>query len=585
MTADNKEQDCNEIDFYALGRHTERIFVPADVDMADPGQVVLLYENLLDREIDSANALEGFIHDRSELDAALDQQSSILYIRMTCQTDDPARAEQFKKFTEEVLPAVKPLADKLDRKYLAACEKFDHDADRYAVYDKGIQTDIDLFRKENVDLETQDSLLTQEYQTICGAMTVEFDGKEQTMPAMRKYLQQTDREMREKAWRAMTGRRLADSEKIDDIFDKMILLREKIAKNADCENFRDYRFLSWHRFDYTPADCRDYHSTIEKCVVPLLEKIYRRKAEQMSLDKLRPWDTVVDPQGKEPLKPFADIGEFVSGMEQIFKRVDNQLGEQFADMASLGLLDLASRKGKAPGGYQCGLNELRKPFIFMNSVCSDDDLRVLLHEGGHAFHTYACQDDPLVAYRQAPLEFCEVASMSMELLGAPHLDVFYNEADAKRSRRDHLHGVIQGMVWVAIIDSFQHWLYENPTHTRQARLDKWQQIHQRYIGRLIDQSGLEEMQKYDWQRIPHIFQTPFYYIEYGIAQIGALQMWRQSKKDRSAALDNYRNALAFGGAKGLADLFGAADLKFGFTEDVVTPLVEALSDELDTLYE
>lgn len=581
MTADKSQQ--HQINFHDLPKFAPRTFVPADVDMKDAGQVVMLYETLLDRPIDSPHTLEGFIHDRSELDAALDQQGSILYIRMTCQTDDPVSADNYKNFIESVLPAIKPLNDKLDKKYLAVCDKYERGTQRYELYNRCMRTDVSLFRQHNVGLETEDSLLVQQYQTLCGAMTVDYDGKEQTMPAMRKYLRQTDRTVRESAWRAMSDRRLVDCEQIDDIFDKMLSLRDRIAKNAGSANFRDHRFLSWHRFDYTPADCRDYHTAIENCVVPLLEKIEAQKASQMQLDKLKPWDTVVDPQGKGPLEPFENIPEFVAGMEKIFTRVDPQLGEQFADMASLGLLDLQSRKGKAPGGYQCGLTEVRKPFIFMNSVGADDDLRTLLHEGGHAFHTYACQSDPLVAYRQATLEFCEVASMSMELLGAPYLNEFYSEDDAKRSRRDHLQGVVRGMAWVAIIDSFQHWLYENPTHTKQDRLDKWTEIHKRFTGSGTDYTGLENYRKYDWQRIPHIFQTPFYYIEYGIAQIGALQIWQQAKHDPAQALNNYHSALALGGSKGLADLFNAANITLGFTEETIAPLIEAVTKELETL--
>ncbi|AQT67015.1 Oligoendopeptidase F, plasmid [Anaerohalosphaera lusitana] len=572
------------VDLSSIPLYEDRTFVPEDADLNDVQVVTALYQQLCDRKLDTAEQVENFLHDRSELEAAMDQHGSLLYIRMTCQTDDPARADAFKHFVENIAPAIKPYEQKLDRKYLEAIKYVEHDTERYAVYDRCLRTDVELFREDNIPLQTRDSILVQQYQTISGGMTVEFAGEEKTLPQMTKYLLDTDRSTRESAWRSIADRRLSDCDKIEEIFDEMVTLRQKIAANADCDNFMEYRFKSWHRFDYTPDDCRDFHAAVETCVVPLLQKIYEHRAQKMDLPKLRPWDTRVDAEGKPALSPFDTVEQFIDGIRKMFRKVEPDFADQFQDMADSGLLDLASRKGKAPGGYQCALPEIRKPFIFTNAVGTNDDLRVLLHEGGHAFHSYACRHDPLLAYRHAPLEFCEVASMSMELLAAPHLDVFYDEEQARRSRRDHLEGLIATLASVAVNDLFQQKIYLNPAHTRDQRKQMWLETTDRFDTDQIDWTGLDEAKAYQWHRVPHFFQTPFYYIEYGIAQLGALQIWLQAKADPANALQNYRHALALGGSRSLADLFTAAKINFDFTKSTIAPLMQEVQKELETLW-
>ena len=556
-----------------------RRFVPEGIDLTDVDKVVRLYQKLNDRDISSAQDLEAFLLDRSELDGVFDQQKSILYIGMTCQTDDSSRAEAYRKFIETVMPAVEPLTDQLDRKYLDANRQFPLDAKRYEVYSRAVHADVELFRQQNVPLRTQEKLLSQEYQKICAAMTVSFQGKEYTLPQMRKFLEKPDRSLRQSAWQACAARRLKDANRMEEVFDKMLSLRRQIAANADCDNYRDYIFRAYHRFDYTAADCKDYHRAVENLVVPLLREILAHRAQQMNLSKLRPWDLEVDSKGQPPLEPFDRVDRFISGISEVFDRIDPQLSGQFGEMIRLGLLDLDSRKGKAPGGYQVTLNEARKPFIFMNAVGINSDLRTLLHEAGHAFHALACADDPLLAYRHSPIEFCEVASMSMELLAGPHLSVFYNQQQARRSGRDQLEGIIQVLAWIATIDAFQHWLYENPDHTGQDRCRAWRKIHNTFGGQLVDWSGLEQQHEYLWHKQLHIFQYPFYYIEYAIAQLGALGLWQQSRKDKCAALANYRKALALGGSKSLPELFLAAGLKFDFSENAIAPLIDAVAEQ------
>jgi oligoendopeptidase F len=362
----------------------------------------------------------------------------------------------------------------------------------------------------------------------------------------------------------------------------MLGLRARIAANAGCRDFLEYQFRACHRFDYTPADCRRYHEAVAHAVVPLWQKILQDRRRDLGVDRLRPWDTAVDPEGRPPLKPFERADELAARVIEVFRRTDPALGEQFAMMDRLGLLDLASRKGKAPGGYQAVLAEARRPFIFMNAVGVDDDVWTLLHEGGHALHSIAAVDEPLLAYRHAPMEFCEVASMGMELLAADHVDVFYAPEDLRRSRRQHLEGVVRILPWVATIDGFQHWVYTHPGHSRSERRGAWADLLDRFGG-VVDWAGLEEERASSWHQQLHIFEYPFYYIEYGIAQLGALGLWKRAREDPPAALAAYRRALALGGSRTLPELFAAADLKFDFSEATIAPLVRTVADELSRL--
>ena len=568
------------LNFKDLPRFQKRQFVSEQFVVSDVKDVEALYQKLLTRPIQSSGDLEHWLLDRSELESVMDQEGSIRYIRMTCQTDHPEFAKAYTNFIEQIVPAVKPLEDQLNQKLLKEIKQYPLDRNRYQLFLRWIKTDVELFVQESVALQTKVDLLSQEYQTVCGAMMVSFEGQERTLPEMGKFLLEPNREQRESAWRATAARRLQDKEKLDKIFDQMLGLRHQIALKAKCVNFCDYKFKALHRFDYTPQDCKKYHETIEEVVVPLWNKMLEKRAKDLKLKSLRPWDLAVDPLGKPPLKPFNEVNDLVNGCAKIFQRVEDQFGIQFDDMAKRGLLDLASRKGKAPGGYQSALNETRKPFIFMNAVGVDDDVRTLLHEGGHAFHSLACANDPLLSYRHGPMEFCEVASMSMELLGGEYLDTFYNKEENERSRVSHLEEIISLLIWVATIDCFQHWIYENPKQMAAQRIKAWLEVRKRFGSDLISWQGLEEEHSYLWHRQLHIFEVPFYYIEYGIAQLGALQIWLNAKKNWRKAVSDYRQGLALGGSRGLPELFRAAGIEFDFSKRTIAPLMEALKKEL-----
>jgi oligoendopeptidase F len=575
----NDNEEGEMMDLAKLPMYQPRVFVPPNADLTDVATVVGLYEKLEKKEISSVKELEQWLLDRSELDAVLSQAGSILYIRMTCKTDDPAIAGAYTKFVETIPPAIKPINDRLNHQYVEARNRFPLDARRYQVYDRAIKTDIELFVEKNVALQTKVDLLSQDYQTISGAMTVMFEGKEHTMPQMGKYLLETDRLLRERAWRASAERRLKDKDKMEEIFEKMFELRNTIAGNAGFSNFTDYQFKAYHRFDYTPRDCKKYHETVERLIVPLNRRILNKRRDQMKLKSLRPWDAAVDALGVKPLSPFKDADGLIKGTAAIFNKLDRDFGLQFQEMKDLDLLDLASRKGKAPGGYQNTLSEARKPFIFMNAVGIDDDVRTLLHEAGHAFHALASAEDPIIDYRHAPMEFCEVASMAMELLGGDYLSEFYNPEDLQRSNREHLEGIIQTLAWVANIDAFQHWLYEHPKHSADERRQAWIGFYEQFGGKFIDWTDLGDVKNYLWHRQLHIFEVPFYYIEYGIAQLGALQVWLNNRRNPKKALSDYKRGLALGGSRPVGELYAAAGISFDFSESIIKPLVEAVTDE------
>jgi oligoendopeptidase F len=557
-----------------------RRFVPSGADMGRWEDVEPLFQRLLAAAPDSPAALERWLEDASEVMSVIDEERTRRYVAMTCQTDDPDREQAFLFFIEHVVPKVKPMAQALDEAYLRS----PHRAalpERYRMLDRLVENRVALFRLENVPLETDESRLKQQYQKITGAMTVTFRGQEHTLPQMARYLDETDRPLRRDAWELVARRRLADREPIEEIFDRLLVLRERIAHNAGYADYRAYAFRHRERFDYTPEDCLRFHEAVEQTVLPVVRRLHDERAAALGVETLRPWDLQVDVLGRPPLRPFETAEQLVEGAEEIFRRVDPDLGRQFRFLRDRALLDLESRRGKAPGGYQSTMSERRVPFIFMNAVGLDDDLRTLLHEGGHAFHMLAARQDPLMEYRDAPLEFCEVASMGMELLASPHLDVFYRSPDeARRSYRELLERVVGLFPWVATIDAFQHWVYTHPAHTRDERRAAWLAALRRFmVG--VDYRGYEEIEAVLWHRQLHVFLAPFYYIEYAIAQIGALQVWQQARAAQRDAVRRYREALALGGTRPLPALFAAAGAEFDFSARTLGPLMHALAAALD----
>jgi oligoendopeptidase F len=554
-----------------------RTFVPADLNVAEFSQLEPLFGQLLDRPLHTAAEAERWLADFSELASVIDEYGSRRYIDKSCHTDDLSIEKAYLHFVEEVEPRIKPLSFQLQKKFLDSPGARQLSGPRYTILVRKWRADVELFREANVPLETEIHKLNNEYDKISGAMMVNFRGKEYTLQQLARFVEEPDRRTRQEAWETSTARRLADREQIDGIFDRLLPLRETIAKNAGMADYRAYAWKSYKRFDYTPEDCLRFADAIAQTCVPLVAELDEQRKQDLEIDKLRPWDLSVDPKNRPPLRPFdeSDVSGFVDRVKSIFSRLSPRLAEDFESLRARKNLDLQSRKGKQPGGYQCSLEEAKEPFIFMNAAGMQRDVETLLHEGGHAFHCLAARNEPLVFLRSAPMEFCEVASMSMELLGSDHFDVFYPTAEAARARHTLLEGIIRFLPWMATIDSFQHWIYTHPGQTRQQRTAQWLSILDRF-GNKVDWSGHEEARASLWQRQLHLFHAPFYYIEYGIAQLGALQLWQKAKHDPQGALAGYRAALAMGGTRPLPELFAAAGIVFDFSERTLRPLVLAL---------
>ncbi|MFN0012861.1 MAG: M3 family oligoendopeptidase [Phycisphaerales bacterium] len=548
-------------------------YVPPTLDPTRWSELEPLYAGLLGRQVTSAAGLVELILDRSELDAAASEAASTNHINMTRDTENAEVKRRYLDFVENVEPRLKEVGFELDKKVASSPFAGELDPARFGVLLRDTKAAVELFRPENIPLETDLTKLNQRYDEICGAMMVNFRSQERTLPQMGRYQEEPDRATREEAWRLVVERRLRDREAIEGIFEEMLAKRHTVARNAGFDDYRGYAFKAKRRFDYTPKDCDLFAQGVEKHVVPAMRRLHAQRRAGLGLERLRPWDLAVDPKGRPALRPFATADEMVVRTRRVFSRMDSSPGGLAALFGALAdgpqgeaCLDLDSRKGKAPGGYQANRDRRRLPFIFMNAAGVQRDVETMVHEAGHAFHSLLCRGENVLSNRaDIPLEFAEVASMSMELTSHPFLDEFYpNAGDADRARRVHLEGIATILPWIATIDQFQQWLYTHPGHTRDERAAVWVGLQERF-GADVDWSGLEEARRFMWQRQLHLFGAPFYYIEYGIAQLGALQLWQRYRSDAPGAIAAYKRGLALGGSRPLPQLFEAAGLDFDFS--------------------
>lgn len=553
-------------------------YVDDDFDPGSWKEIEAYTEELLNRKISCSKCIEGIIRDASELSEHISEKGALLYIGMTCDTESEEKKSSFLDFVENVRPKLSEFSDSLNRRIVGHVAIKDM-PERYDLMIRSMKNDIEIFRKENIPLSVEQTKLVTEAQAINGAMSVEYNGEEYTIPEMRAFLESNDRAVREGAWKAVADRRVEDEERLSEIFDELIAIRNKIALNAGFNTYTDYMFRAMERFDYTKEDCLEFHDAIESVCVPLMREINSRREESLGLGDLRPWDvnekTGVGPdlEGRAPLKPFTDVKEMVDKLSILFHKMSLDLGEKFDMLVEMDTLDLDTRKGKAPGGYQYYLQKSRVPFIFMNAAGLQGDLETMIHEAGHAFHSIYCGHLELIGERSYPIEFAEVASMSMELMTQDLWCEFYGPEEVNRARLGHLEGVIFLLPWIATIDSFQHWIYSNPEHTREERKFAWNAIRNRF-GSNMDWGDYKIHRDTSWQQQGHLFGVPFYYVEYGIAQLGALQLWRTQRKDPDKALSDYSNGMTLGNTKTLPELFSAADIELGFGEEHLSSLIK-----------
>ncbi len=567
----------------ALGIKKERQFIPADFTVVDWAGLEPYYNKLLDRPIPNLETLKQWLRDRSELDSAVSEEYRWRYINMTRDTRDAEITEKLQFFYKDIDPKLNALNFQLNQKLVAVPFLNDLDPNQYFIYLRNVRKQIELYREENLPLFKELKLKENEYASITSNLEIEYQGNTLTLQQANKFLKNPDRNVREEVYRKISECRLAQAQKLDDLFDELLKIRHQVALNAGFDNYRDYKFASMGRFDYTPADCSAFHNSVAEVVTPVVAKLVEERKQKLGVDKLKPWDLDVDTNGKQALKPYEDGIDLTNKTIGVLDSVDHYFAQCLGDMQERGFLDLDSRSGKAPGGYNMTLPETGSAFIFMNSAGTDRDVKTMVHEAGHAVHSFLSHQQELIYFRQYPSEVAELASMSMELFTMPHWSVFYADSDElKQSQKLQLAGILKVLPWIAIIDKFQHWLYTNPGHTQQERKENWLAIFREFhAGDPTDWNGLEENLAYMWHKQLHLFEVPFYYIEYGMAQLGAVAMWRQMLLHGQQAIDNYKTALTLGYTRSIGEIYSTAGVEFRFDKDYISELVSFLQGEYE----
>lgn len=560
-----------------------RTYIPQDLEIKWDNLSPILDE-LLHRTIDSVTGLEQWLKDKSELEAALEEDFAWRYIRMTCDTANEALVSSFQYFATEIEPKISPIGNLLNKKLVESPYIDELDQDKYFVYLRAIKKALEIYREENVELFTNIQVTAQKYQAASGAMSVVINDQEYTLVQAANFIKDVSRAVRQQAWETIQQRRLVDKDDLNIIFDELVKMRHQVALNAGFENYRDYMFQAMGRFDYDVKDCYDFHEAIEREIVPILKEQAEKRAEALGLEVLKPWDTEVDISGKPALKPFGNGEELIEKSIAAFNAIDPKLGQMLAIMQANNLFDVQSRKGKAPGGYNYPLAETGAPFIFMNSAGSMRDLTTMVHEGGHAVHTFLTANLELNDFKHCPSEVAELASMSMELISMDQWHLYFDkEEDLIRAKKEQLLDVLKTLPWVAVIDQFQHWIYTNPSHNAADREEAFKQIYSTFGAGFANWDGLEHEFGNIWQKQLHVFELPFYYIEYGIAQLGAIAIWKNYKENPEKALQQYLAALSLGYTKPMNEIYETAGIKFDFSSSYINELATFVKEELEKL--
>ncbi|WP_419241437.1 M3 family oligoendopeptidase [Cardinium endosymbiont of Nabis limbatus] len=553
-----------------------RTFLPVDYALTDWASIEPFYNDLLARVIASLEALKQFLADWSELEGVLEEHAGWCYIHTSCDTTDLAAKSRYEYYITAIAPHVAAVTDQLHQKVLGVKEvNVLRKEAQYDIFFRKIENQLRCYKEENIPIQTEIQLNTSQFGVISAAMMVEIAGKACTLQQAAAHLESTDRVFRKEVYDKVQQRRLQDKDALNTLYSKLIQQRHQVALNAGFKNFRDYAFVSMNRFDYTSEDCFTFHTAIKEEIVPLLNELAEERKKKLGLSILQPFDHAVDIEGRKPLRPFKDVAELVAKTITVFERLDPFLADCLRTMEEMGHLDLASRKGKAPGGYNYPLDETGVPFIFMNAASTVGDLLTMFHEGGHAVHAFLVHRLTLNAFKHCPSEIAELASMSMELLTMPHWDVFFTDPEAlHRAQKDHLIHVVSCLPWMATIDAFQHWVYENPNHTLTERAENWNRIFNNFSDGITDWTGYEEVKCHLWQKQLHLFEVPFYYIEYAIAQLGAIGVWKNAQENPKQALNHYLNALKLGHTTSMRTVYETAGVGFDFSREHIRTLVQ-----------
>jgi oligoendopeptidase F len=561
----------------------QRTYIPQNLEIKWEN-LSPIFEELQQRPINSAIELEQWLKDKSELEAALEEDFAWRYIKMSCDTANEQLVKDFQYFATEIEPKIAPLANELNKKLVESVYVDELDKQKYFVYLRAVRKALELFREENIPLFTELQVKQQQYQGVTGAMSVTLNGQEYTLEQASNFLKDTDRSVRQNAWETIQKRRLVDKDTLNILFDELVKLRHQVSLNAGFENYRDYMFQALGRFDYTPKDCYKFAEAIEHEIVPILKEQAEKRKEALGLAELKPWDLEVSTTGKPALKPFQNGEDLIDKSIACFEKIDPSLGEKLAIMKANQLFDVESRMGKAPGGYNYPLAETGAPFIFMNSANSLRDLTTMVHEGGHAIHTFLTANLELNDFKHCPSEVAELASMSMELISMDQWSVYFDkEEDLIRAKKEQLVDVLKTLPWVAVIDQFQHWIYTNPEHNAADREEAFKQIYTRFGAGFADWTDFEQQFGNVWQKQLHLFEVPFYYIEYAIAQLGAIAVWKNYKENPEKGLQQYLDALALGYTKPMNEIYETAGIKFDFSADYIKELAGFVKEELEKL--
>ncbi len=560
-----------------------RRFLPENLSIDSWKKIKPFYDELKSRPVSTVGDLKNWLMDASEMEAVLQEDAGWRYIRMSCNTADHHLSEAFNFFITQLQPRFAPYEHELHKKLLSS-PFLGELPDEYKIFIRHIRREVELFRSENIPLFTELHTEEQKYAALVAEMTVEMEGKEMTLPQAGNYLKDTNRSRREEVYSKIAARRMQDRDKLDELYSALVRIRNKVALNAGFRDYRDYMFSALGRFDYTVQDCINFQDAISEVIVPVIENLEIQRKKTLGLDSLKPWDLEVDVSGKPSLKPFSGVDELMDKTIICFENIDPMLGEYMQIMKAMKHVDLESRKGKAPGGFNYPLYETGVPFVFVNAANSLRDLVTMVHEGGHAVHSLLTREMEIVGFKDTPSEVAELASMSMELISMEHWDVFFsNPDDLKRARRQQLEKVLNVFPWVATIDKFQHWVYTHPEHSAEERTLAWKKIYGEFAGKEVDWTGHQDSFDAAWQKQLHLYQVPFYYIEYGMAQLGAIAVWRNYKENPRKGLENYLNALRLGYTRSIGEIYRTAGIRFDFSKEYVNELTQFVLGEIEKL--
>jgi len=562
----------------------KRVFLSDTLEIKEWGDIAPFFLDLENRELKSVDDLQKYLKDRSELEAILEEEAAWRYIKSTCDTENKEIAKSFEYFISKIEPEINKKSNILDKKLYNSEFLKELNPKEYLISIRSLKQRIELFREENISILAELQSAEQEFGAIAAAMTIKFNNEEITLHKAANYLKENDRGLRKEVYELINNRRLKDKQKLNDLLSKLIEKRSVVAKNTGFRNYRDFKHTEMGRFDYEIEDVLEFHKTIKETIVPLLNKIYKKRKSDLAYNELKPYDLDVDVEARKPLVPYKNTDELVNKTIKLFSKINPKYGNFIYTMKELKYLDLDARKGKAPGGYNYPLYESNVPFIFMNSTNNLRDLETMMHEGGHAVHSFLSKDLELVDFKSLPSEVAELASMSMELISMEYWNEFFDDADdLRRAKQSQLEGVISVLPWVATVDKFQHWLYLNPKHSNVERDDAWQKIFFEFSGDIIDYSGYNDYIRNAWQKQLHIFEVPFYYIEYAISQLGAIAIWKNYKENKVAALSKYEAALSLGYSKTIPEIYETAGIKFSFHKEYVAELMSFVLNEYQKL--